>query len=252
MDVYLVSAVLLAKPFIPYFIPTDTAHCPTPSYHVTALRTRYLTPIFPAINYRLSPQYPFPCAIQDALAAYLYLIRPPPGAKHKPVKPQHIVIMGDSAGGGLSLAALQVIRDSGLPQCAGGVLISPWCDLSHSFPSIHTNTETVNPGPSKPLAENALSLNQRTLYPIMACHCTNQVSCGLLLGEMTPIKSAKASDIVSGPSQGSMIRAGSSPSSAQGVARHSRTVDPTQASEWIWALPPQSRVSSMDKTRPSP
>lgn len=103
---------------------------------------RYLTPIL-AINYRLSPQYPFPCAIQDALAAYLYLIRPPPEAKHKPVKPQHIVIMGDSAGGGLSLATLQVIRDSGLPQCAGGVLISPWCDMNHSFPSIHTNTATV-------------------------------------------------------------------------------------------------------------
>ncbi|KAF9646179.1 alpha/beta-hydrolase [Thelephora ganbajun] len=95
-----------------------------------------------AINYRLSPQYPFPCAIQDALAAYLYLIQPPPEAKHKPVKPQHIVIMGDSAGGGLSLATLQVIRDSGLPPCAGGVLISPWCDMNHSFPSIHTNTET--------------------------------------------------------------------------------------------------------------
>ena len=106
---------------------------------------RYLTSIFLAINYRLSPQYPFPCAIQDALAAYLYLIRPPPEAKHKPVKPRHIVIMGDSAGGGLSLATLQVIRDSGLPPCAGGVLISPWCDLSHSFPSIYTNTATVSP-----------------------------------------------------------------------------------------------------------
>jgi acetyl esterase/lipase len=119
-------------------------------YHLITFHERYLTPIFPAINYRLSPQYPFPCAIQDALAAYLYLIRPPPEAKHKPVKPQHIVIMGDSAGGGLSLATLQVIRDSGLPPCAGGVLVSPWCDLSHSFPSIHTNTETVNSRPCNP------------------------------------------------------------------------------------------------------
>ena len=109
----------------------------------------FLTPVFLAINYRLSPQYPFPCAIQDALAAYLYLIRPPPEAKHKPVKPEHIVIMGDSAGGGLSLATLQVIRDSGLPQCGGGVLISPWCDLNHTFPSIHSNTETVSPSPQK-------------------------------------------------------------------------------------------------------
>jgi acetyl esterase/lipase len=53
-----------------------------------------------------------------------------------------IVIGGDSAGGGLALALLQVIRDAGLPAPAGGVLISPWCDLTHSFPSIHENTGT--------------------------------------------------------------------------------------------------------------
>ncbi|KAH9996971.1 hypothetical protein BJV74DRAFT_827169 [Russula compacta] len=95
-----------------------------------------------AVNYRLAPQYPFPCAIQDLLAAYLFLIRPPEGAAHQPVKPERIVIAGDSAGGGLSLALLQVIRDSGLPAPAGGVLISPWCDFTHSFPSIFTNTDT--------------------------------------------------------------------------------------------------------------
>ncbi|KAJ3572100.1 hypothetical protein NP233_g3309 [Leucocoprinus birnbaumii] len=95
-----------------------------------------------AINYRLAPQYPFPCGLHDALAAYLYLIRPPPGADHSPIKPAHIVIAGDSAGGGLSLALLQLIRDAGLPLPAGGILISPWCDLTHSFPSIHINTTT--------------------------------------------------------------------------------------------------------------
>ena len=43
---------------------------------------------------------------------------------------------GDSAGAGLSLAALTVIRDMGLPMPAGAVLISPWVDLTHSFPSV--------------------------------------------------------------------------------------------------------------------
>ena len=117
-----------------------------------------LTSIFSAIRYRLSPQYPFPCAIQDALAAYLYLIRPPPEAKHKPVKPQHVIIMGNSAGAGLSLALLQVIRDSGLPPCSGGVLVSPWCDASHSFPSIPKNMETVGPCPKEFFANNSRSL----------------------------------------------------------------------------------------------
>ncbi|KAF8633454.1 hypothetical protein AX17_004623 [Amanita inopinata Kibby_2008] len=95
-----------------------------------------------AVNYRLAPQYPFPCALQDALAAYFYLIEPPPNSDHSPVNPAHIVVAGDSAGGGLALAMLQVLRDVGLPMPAGGVLISPWCDLTHSFPSIHTNTDT--------------------------------------------------------------------------------------------------------------
>ena len=73
----------------------------------------------------------------------IFLIRPPEGAARRPISPERIVIAGDSAGGGLSLALLQVIRDSGLPSPAGGVLISPWCDLTHSFPSILTNTDTV-------------------------------------------------------------------------------------------------------------
>lgn len=42
----------------------------------------------------------------------------------------------------MTLALLQVLRDSNLPLPAGGVAISPWCDLTHSFPSIHLNTDT--------------------------------------------------------------------------------------------------------------
>ncbi|CUA69250.1 AB hydrolase superfamily protein C4A8,06c [Schizosaccharomyces pombe 972h-] [Rhizoctonia solani] len=95
-----------------------------------------------AVNYRLAPQYPFPCALQDCLAAYLYLIQPPPGAEHLPVPPNMLIIAGDSAGGGMTLALLQIIRDVGLPAPAGGILISPWCDLTHSFPSVLDNTAT--------------------------------------------------------------------------------------------------------------
>jgi acetyl esterase/lipase len=73
----------------------------------------------------------------------LFLIRPPQDALHRPVNPAHIILAGDSAGGGITLALLQILRDTGLPLPAGAVLISPWCDLSHSFLSIHTNTKTV-------------------------------------------------------------------------------------------------------------
>ena len=182
----------------------------------------YLPPIFPAINYRLSPQYPFPCAIQDALAAYLYLIEPRGELEeHKPVKPQHIVIMGDSAGGGLALALLQVIRDSGLPQCAGGVLISPWCDLNHSFDSIHKNTETVSHRPCKSLVGNRLILNYRTSFLIMVCRCTNLAPSGHLLATMNCTKSVRASEIIS---------------------RASRA--PAQGGRWILVPPNRLRISS--------
>ncbi|KAJ6598872.1 Alpha/Beta hydrolase protein [Mycena vulgaris] len=95
-----------------------------------------------AVNYRKAPQYPWPCPLQDVLAAYLYLIRPPPDALHKAVPASKIVLAGDSAGGGLCLSVLAIIRDMGLPMPAGSVLISPWVDLTHSFPSVMQNTET--------------------------------------------------------------------------------------------------------------
>lgn len=72
------------------------------------------------------------------------MIRPPPGALHKAVDPGKIVFAGDSAGGGLCVTVMTVLRDLGLPLPAGAVLISPWVDLTHSFPSILQNTETVH------------------------------------------------------------------------------------------------------------
>ena len=208
MDAYLVSSTFPSSLSFQTSLRLPQSAYPAFSYYVLAFHARYLTSIFPAINYRLSPQYPFPCAIQDALAAYLYLIRPPSEAKHKPVKPQHIVIMGDSAGGGLALATLQVIRDSGLPQCAGGVLISPWCDLSHSFPSIHGNTATVRPSHATLLANDVLNLIHRTLYLIMVCRCISLVSCGHLPPMWNQMVSVRGSDLVSGKLPGSTTKAG--------------------------------------------
>ena len=83
-----------------------------------------------AVNYRLAPQFPFPCAFLDALAAYLYLL------DDCDIPATEILISGDSSGGGLVLALLCFIRDVGLPLPAGAMLISPWVDLLHSFPSI--------------------------------------------------------------------------------------------------------------------
>ena len=59
-----------------------------------------------ALNYRLAPQYPWPCGLQDCIAAYLWLIDPPKDAGHKPVDPKNIIIGGDSCGGNLTLSCV--------------------------------------------------------------------------------------------------------------------------------------------------
>ncbi|KAI7879563.1 hypothetical protein K492DRAFT_188613 [Lichtheimia hyalospora FSU 10163] len=95
-----------------------------------------------AFNYRLAPQHPFPAAVEDVLAAYMYLIDPPADSGAKPINPKDIVIAGDSAGGGLTFALLLALRDAGLPVPAGAMTLSPWVDLTHSFPSIIQNVHT--------------------------------------------------------------------------------------------------------------
>lgn len=95
-----------------------------------------------AVNYRKAPGYPWPCPLQDALAAYLYLTDPPQGAAHAAVPPSHIVFGGDSAGAGICVALLTVLRDLKMELPRGAVLISPWVDLTHSMPSVMENTAT--------------------------------------------------------------------------------------------------------------
>jgi acetyl esterase/lipase len=75
-----------------------------------------------AIDYRRTPEHPFPAALDDALQAYRWLLA-------QDVQPGRIAIGGDSAGGGLTLAVMVALRDSGLPLPACGWCISPWVDM---------------------------------------------------------------------------------------------------------------------------
>ena len=75
-----------------------------------------------AIDYRLAPEHPFPAAVEDALAGYRFLL-------DRGVPASGIAIAGDSAGGGLAVAAMLAVRDARLPQPACGWAISPWVDM---------------------------------------------------------------------------------------------------------------------------
>jgi acetyl esterase/lipase len=76
-----------------------------------------------AIDYRLAPEHPFPCAVEDAVSSYRWLLANG-GASRR------IVVVGESSGGGLALALLLKLRDSGLPLPAAAVALSPWTDLA--------------------------------------------------------------------------------------------------------------------------
>jgi acetyl esterase/lipase len=87
-----------------------------------------------AIDYRLAPEHPFPAALDDAVAAWRALIAD--GAD-----PGRTVIMGDSAGGGLTFALALRLRDIGAPLPAALVAMSPWTDLSVTGRSVHANAD---------------------------------------------------------------------------------------------------------------
>ena len=74
-------------------------------------------------NYRLAPEHPFPAALDDALKTYRWLLK----QGHSPTD---IIICGDSAGGGLSLATVIALRDNNESLPAATVCLSPWTDLT--------------------------------------------------------------------------------------------------------------------------
>jgi monoterpene epsilon-lactone hydrolase len=74
------------------------------------------------VDYRLAPEHPHPAAVDDSVTAYRWLL-------DQGLRPEHLAIAGDSAGGGLTIATLVALRDLGVPLPAAAVPISPWVDM---------------------------------------------------------------------------------------------------------------------------
>ena len=85
------------------------------------------------LDYRLAPENPYPAAVEDAVAGYDFA--------RQQVAHGRIVIAGDSAGGGLTLATLLTLEEQGKPMPGGAVLLSPWTDLTASGDSIKTRAD---------------------------------------------------------------------------------------------------------------
>ena len=87
------------------------------------------------INYRLAPEDPFPAGLDDAFFAYKWLL------EEKSIPSENIIVMGDSAGGGLALALLVRIGKQNLPQPKAAICLSPWTDLTMTSETLKTKVD---------------------------------------------------------------------------------------------------------------
>lgn len=123
----------------------------SPSTHeplICRLAEQCRLPVF-AYEYRLAPEFPYPAALEDAAAAYAYLLGQGFAA-------QDVALCGDSAGGGLTLALTMKLRDEGKELPAALAVLSPWTDLTESLDSHYSNTAADPVISSEELREMAL------------------------------------------------------------------------------------------------
>jgi monoterpene epsilon-lactone hydrolase len=112
-----------------YIIGSIATHHTLAAHIAQAAGTRCLI-----IDYRLAPEHPFPAAVEDAVAAYDFLLA-------EGVAPENIAIGGDSAGGGLTFATLVALKDAGKTLPGAAFALSPWVDLEGTGESMQSKAD---------------------------------------------------------------------------------------------------------------
>jgi acetyl esterase/lipase len=180
----------------------------------TKLAKESNTDVF-VLDYRLAPEFPFPAALHDVLAAYLWLLNPgnsmfsQNGEERYSYKPENIYLGGDSAGGGLVMCFLNYLnhymrsqnRRSLVPMPGAAFMFSPWSDLSMSSNSIRTNAEIdylpkhmvdlhspLYPGVDHPVYSYILGQDKNRKLPIIGNDNYNTSNVDLYRSEHEPKK----------------------------------------------------------------
>ncbi|KAK5133415.1 hypothetical protein LTR08_007754 [Meristemomyces frigidus] len=110
-----------------------------------------------SVRYRLAPKAAFPSQLLDGFMMYLSLLYPPPGSTHEAIAAKDIVFAGDSAGGNLSFALLQLLlqlhrtsqnptvrfhgKTVDVPLPAAATANSGWFDIARAMPSLMSNAK---------------------------------------------------------------------------------------------------------------
>lgn len=87
-----------------------------------------------ALDYRRAPEFPFPQALEDAVSGYRFLL-------DCGFDSRRITVAGDSAGAGLAVALLVRLKELGVQQPAGALLLSPWADMTATADSYSRNAK---------------------------------------------------------------------------------------------------------------
>ncbi|KAF2765253.1 hypothetical protein EJ03DRAFT_331138 [Teratosphaeria nubilosa] len=137
-----------------YYLCDPTSHRPVVSRLAKESKGRVCS-----VRYRLAPQAAFPAQLLDGLMMYLSLLYPPPRALHEPIPAKNIVFGGDSAGGNLTFALLQLLlqmqrsaaggvpkvkfhgQEVDVPLPAAVTANSGWFDIARSMPTLTTNAK---------------------------------------------------------------------------------------------------------------